>query len=274
MPKAKKKKRANWKWLIFVPVLAVCAWYFYQAYDRLPNKTIFDIFAILIKQGYTPNEGLSNEFMPGTIIQVTDKLGPDGKERLLPTPLIFGWPSDCFPGKIPKNHQYLLPQVYGRSSANLTIGADLMNDLAPELHLESEAITDYTLTLNNPQVLTLAKGELSADFSPKCVQSLSNALKSGDKMEWFRVILSVIAADSLTMEIDWKANTSADVRKGVTRKAGQALARIAHPESDKDSSAQSRLTVDKEDYKKTVLSSNGLVVIAYHSRPLQPQMGN
>jgi hypothetical protein len=141
----------------------------------------------------------------------------------------------------------------------------------PDFSIDSDAVVDYSLTMDNVQVRSFAKGDLSTALSYKCVQDLKTALESGDKIEWFKVILASVTADSLFMEIVWRAEAAAEVRKDIVSKAEKELANTTQSKTGIKVFPEVFMNVGNEDYKKTTLSSDGIVVLGYMTRSLQPK---
>lgn len=225
-----------------------------------------------MKQGYTPNAGFSGLYQPGAVIQTTER-GPDGQEKALSTPLLFLRGESCFPGKTPIQSVYALPDSTGTSSASLKVGAKLVGRFLPSLTLDSTVVADYSLAFDNPHVLAFAKGDISQQFSQSCLRSFDRELKAGDKMEWFSVIQEVVAADALKLEISWKSGTKAEERVDARKKLQKSLsgASAARPAGGIPFAADAE--VSAEDDRKTVLSVQGPVVIAYRARALYPVRG-
>ncbi|MEN8165970.1 MAG: DUF4384 domain-containing protein [Pseudomonadota bacterium] len=235
-------------------------------------QTTNPLFNILKEQGYSPNVGFSGAFSPGNLVQIKE---PDsnGGERSLKTPIVFLWSSDCFPGINPRVAPFVLPQSRGTSKASLTIGADMLTKLVPSLQIDSNAIVDYTLRIENPRVHTLAKGDLSGRFSEKCVQAYDRQIEAGDKPEWFAVIHDAILAEELVFEIDWRANSSAEARAEATRETTGALNQMLETASPEKQAPAASVDITSEDREHTVIKAGGPVIIGYRTRPLQRQWG-
>ncbi len=244
----------------------------FAVYTRIimPPTPIPDILEILEDQGYSANLGFSGVFRPGNVVQIIET-GPNGKDRTLLTPVLFLWGADCFPSIKPRIDPFVLPQTRGTSSALLTVGAKALAKLVPTLQLDSQAIADYRLQIENPRVHTLAKGDLSGRFSEKCVQAYDQQLSAGDKPEWFAVILDAIVAEKLAFEMEWKADTTAGMRAKVKKQAEDFLTRILKTAilGKRESGISVRLK--REDREHTVISAEGAVIVGYRARPLQRQ---
>jgi hypothetical protein len=260
-------KKITWIGLALLIVIAGFAVY---TRTLMVPEPIQDIFGILESQGYTSNTGFSGAFNPGTVVQTIES-GPDGQERELPTPVVFLWSSDCFPDMTPRISPFVLPQTRGTSSASLTIGADALTKLFPLLQVDSSAIVDYSLKIENPQVYTFAKGDLSGQFSEKCVQAYDQQIEAGDKPEWFALILDAIVAEKLAFEMGWKANTSAEARAAATKEAGDALSRVLGATSPGENTPGASVNLESEDEKHTVIAAEGHIVVGYRARPMQRQ---
>ena len=268
---AKEPRRRRARLWIVLGLLAALATY--VAYVQLvvverKDEGMRDVFLLLQEQGYVANVGLSGIFQPGSVIQ-TAEAGSDGHVQRLPTPLLFLWGSDCFPEMQPVESTFVLPQSAGSSSASLSLGAEMLSRLVPALQLDSEAVADYSLKLDNTRVLTIAKADLSRNFSEKCVRDLEHALDDGDGMEWFQVINEAVVADSLTLEVHWRMDSSAEARAALKRDARRELSGVVSS-SDEEDPLSGRVRLGFDDEKRTLMAARCLVVIGYRSRALQP----
>jgi len=269
----KKKKaasRRNWAGIGFAILVLVAGYGVYVRY-WLPKDGLTDIFGSLGEHGYTPNIGFSGTFRPGNVVQVAEQ-SSDGKDRLLRTPLVFAWGSDCFPNQTPRTSEFTLPQTKGSSSASVTIGADAVNRLLPSLKIDTTGVVDYTLKIENTRVQTFAKADLSGAFSERCVAALREAIDGGDKVEWFQVVMESVVADGLSMELHWKANTAVEARRSLTDKVEKALAQVVTAKDKPGDDSAIKVGVAKADEKETILSATGLVIIGYRARPIQPDL--
>lgn len=267
-----RKKRFKWEWAVIAAAAAVAAGYAVYAYRVLPEKGT-DLVNVLVQQGYTLNEGFSGVFAPGNLIQVAEA-GSDRADRLLATPLVFAWASDCYPGQAPRRSAFTVPQTTGRSKAGLTIGAKNLGRILPTLRIESGAVVDYSLKVGETQVRTLAKGDISGAMSEKCVAALRRALDGGEKLEWYRVVVEAVVADSVELEVRWKANATAEARKAVVEGAGSSMAKAVQAPGKADAAGNAAVKVEREDAKETVISAKGAAIIAYRARPMQPIRGD
>jgi len=235
----------------------------------LPKQTEADVFALLQAKGYTPNPGFSGLFRPGNIIQVAEQ-GTGGQDHQLAVPVIFAWGSDCFPNQVPKTQEFTLAQGTGSLAGSLNVNKRSAERLLPALNLHSEAIADYSAKLENTHLLVFAKGDLSGDFSKSCVAKLKAAIRSGDKVEWFKVVLAAVVADAVNLKIRWKDNSSIDARNQATENVKDAIG--SKPNSDANASANSgmKIGITNSSEKDTTISTKGLVIIGYQARSIQP----
>jgi hypothetical protein len=255
-------------WLIAFAVLLILAYVLYVQFVVKNDDALAEIFEVLEDQDYEPNFGLSTIFLPGNVIQ-TMELGENDQVQELDSPVIVVWGSDCFPGLQPNKSPYALPESSGTSAASLGLGAKMIAEILPSLDLESEAVSSYKLTLEDPQLLTFAKGELTDNFSEKCVEALVKAEESGDKFEWFSVIWQAVAAESIIFEVNWKSTSAINAQGSVKNKVREALGMIAAGE-DQASDGEAEVTVETDTEKKTVMTAQGLVVLGYKTRSISP----
>jgi hypothetical protein len=259
----------NRKTLVVIAVivlLAVIGFFAVARKDVVQKAPLVDFFQVLQAQGYTPNAGLNGSLEPGAIIQTTER-GPDGQEKALAPPLLFLRAGTCFPDKSPLQSPYALPDSTGTSSASLTLGAAFADKFLPSLGLDSSDAADYSLTFDNPHVLTFARGELSQQFSKACLTSFNRELKAKDKLEWFTVIVEVVAADALNFEITWKSETTVEARNTAKEKMKKTLAAAKVPR-EKGMPVSAEVRVDSKENNRTALSVDGPVILAYRTRPL------
>jgi len=275
MARGGSRKLSTWLKRI-VPAFAVVlvvlvAVYVARWMDIRRTEGMSQVFQLLSAQGYVPNVGFSGNYQPGNILRITEQ-GPDGKSRPLPTPVVFKWASDCFPGRKPRSEQFLVPDAQGSSSASIILGADEISRLLPSLKVDSRAASSYSIKLKETQVHTLASGDLSGAFADGCVKSLARAIESGDKPEWFAVVLEAIVAAGLSMEVQWRSDTDANARVSFTEAAQNALSQLsAGGGQDKQGVS---VGIKTEDQQRTVLSTDKPVVVAYRIRPIQPSYAN
>jgi len=226
-----------------------------------------DLFQLLEQRGYRPNLGLAGIYAPGNVIQTT---APDGRgePRPLPTPLLFKWRADCFPGQAPRVSAFVLPDSAGRSADAISLDASLAQMLLPALKLDRNLVTDYRVELGGAEVHTLAKGDISERFSPGCVEALSRAMAGGDRIEWFGVIVEAVIVSSLSIEMSWQIGTSASARLRYLNLMQQQLATVLTGREEAGDMAGIGLVAD--DARQSALRADGPVIIGYRARPLQP----
>ncbi len=227
-----------------------------------------DVIQLLEGQGFTPNIGLSGTYGPGNVIQTTES-GAEGA-RPLPSPVVFLWASDCFPGQAPRTSAFVLPDSYERRAGSVSMGVKILALLLPSLNVDRSAVSDYTMTLGDTEVQTFAKGDLSHQFSEKCVQALVQAMEDGDQIDWFSVIVEAVVADSLTLRILWRENTSVGARASQKSSIKDQLGRILRGAASSALPVSASVGVESESDKITVLQSNVPVIVGYRIRPLQP----
>jgi hypothetical protein len=268
---ARRIVRHTRTWVSIVMLALPVAYFMYAKYS-LPKRGLGDFFGALSELGYTPNIGFSGTFRAGNVIQVAEQ-GSDGKDRQLVTPLVVTWADKCFPGQTPRTLEFTLPETRGRSSASLTLSGNMLARMMPSLNIEDNAVADYALTLENTRIQTFAKSDLSTEFSAPCVAALRTAIEGGDKVEWLRVVMEAVVADALTLQMEWRDNTSVEARQRVTDKVGKALAQTAVAEGRTATNSELEVGVTKGDTKETMISAKGLVIVGYRARPLQPVLG-
>jgi len=227
-----------------------------------------DIFQLLDAQGYAANIGLSGIYAPGNVIQ-TSEATADGVHHL-PTPIVFLWGSDCFPGQTPRTSPFVLPDSSGRRAGSLSIGAEFVQRLLPALSLDRAAVADYRLTLGDTAVHTFARADLSHQFSQKCVHGLTQAMEDGDRIDWFAVIVEAVVADSLALEMSWREGTSLGVRTAQKGAAEAQLGRILRAAAGAHSPVDASVSVVADGEQASVLRAEGPVIVGYRMRPLQP----
>ena len=258
-------------WLAIAISCALLAYWVWMRWF-IPKQTEADVFALLQAKEYTPNPGFSGLYRPGNIIQVAEQ-GTSGEDHQLVVPVVFAWGSDCFPDQVPKTQEFTLSQGTGSLGGSLSVNRESTARLLPSLNLHSEMVADYSVKLENPHLLVFAKGDLSGDFSRPCVAKLKAAIRSGDKVEWFKVVLAAVVADAVTLEIRWKDNSSVDARNRVTENAKDAIG--SKPSFDASASANSGMNIalTNSSEKDTTMAAKGLVIIGYQARSIQPSSG-
>ena len=253
-------------------LFAIPAAYFVYRKSTIPSQGMEDFVALLDQRGYTANVGFSGAFRPGNVIQVTEQ-GSDAKDRKLATPLVVAWADKCFPGRTPRTLEFTLPEFQGQSSADLTLSGNMLSRMMPSLNLDNNAVANYSLTLQNTRIQTFAKADLSSEFSAPCVTALQTAIDGGEKVEWLRVVMEAIVADTLTLQLDWKDNASVETRENVANGAGKTLTHTLAASNTSGGDSVLKIAVTKGDTKRTTLSAQGFVIVGYRARPLQPVVG-
>ena len=66
----------------------------------------------------------------------------------------------------------------------------------PGTALAAGVVAEHSFELENIKHHALAKGDLSRNFAPDCVQTLARALEDGDQIGWFAVVLESVEADA------------------------------------------------------------------------------
>jgi hypothetical protein len=224
-----------------------------------------DVFEELKQCGYTLNTGLSNKFMPGNILQTIERLS-DGREQPLSTPIVVLWASDCFPDVSPQASTFVLPKSSKRTTGQIKIDSKLVSKLLPWLALDSSSASDYSLKLNNLHIVSYAKGDLSHHFSKTSLHVFENFLASGDKMEYYTVILEAVVADALNIEIHWQQGLSAGFRARKTESIKKELSAMVS--SSKKTNEQIDIGITLENDEKITITTNGPITLGYLSRPL------
>jgi len=256
-------------WIGLALLMVVVGFIVYARVYMKPTP-IPDIFKILQDQGYSANIGFSGVFGPGNVVQIAER-GPNREERTLPTPVLFLWGADCFPGMTPRIDPFALPQTSGMSSASLNVGAEALAKLVPKLQVDSRAIVEYTLKIENLRVHTFAKGDLSGSFSDKCVHAYDRQISAGDKPEWFAIILDAVVAERLNFEMKWSADTSAKERAAATRDAEEALSQMLTTARPGKEAPEASVQLKSQDQEHTIIAAEGPVFIGYRARPMQRQ---
>lgn len=225
-----------------------------------------NLFELLKGRGYEPNLGLAGIYEPGNLIQ-TMAPGDQGGPGPLRTPMVFMWRSDCFPGQKPRVAPFVLPQTSGRSGSAFSLDAGLAQLLLPFLKFDRSVLSDYRVELGDGHVHTLAKGDLSRQFSPRCVDALSRAIADGDHVDWFAVIVEAVVVDGLNIEVSWQASTGAAARLNYLGLVQQQLAAALSAEPAGGGGAGIELAAD--DARRSVIRADGPVIVGYRVRPLQ-----
>ncbi len=241
--------------------LAGCASTHQNKEDAIP----IDLFQLLIEMGYQPNRGLAGIYEPGNLIQ-TKEPGAQGKPVAFSTPIVFKWRKDCFPDQNPHVSPFVVPDTVGRTSDAFSLDASLVRLFLPMLKFDRSSVSDYRIELGKARIHTLAKGDLSHNFSPNCVKALSRAMADDDRIEWFSVIVEAVVVDSLTIEMKWQSGTDAAFRLGILDTLKQQLAGIF---TGQDRSGLGLLTNNSH---QSVLQAKQSVIIGYRMRPIQPVM--
>jgi hypothetical protein len=228
-----------------------------------------DIFEILEGQGYKANVGLSGIYEPGNVIQTTQE-GADGQPAALASPIVFAWGSDCFPERTPRVAPFVLPDSQGTQANSISLGASMLSLLIPSLTFSHQTLADYRLDLENTQVYTFAKGDLSRQFSEKCVRALAQAIEDGDKIEWYSIITEAVIADALTLEMNWQSGSSVEGRSAQRNQIMQQLGSILGGYSESFQKPGAGLELIHDNEKKSVIRTDSPVIVGYRIRPLQP----
>lgn len=180
------------------------------------------------------------------------------------------WGSDCFPGQSPRVAPFVLPDSQGAQANSISLGASMLSLFIPSLNFNRQSLANYRLDLENTQVHTFAKGDLSQQFSEKCVQSLARAIKAGDRIGFFAIILEAVISEGMTLELNWQSGTAVEARAAQRNQAMQQLGSILSGYSEKLQGSGSGLKVTQDNAKKSVIKTNNPVIIGYRIRPLQP----
>jgi hypothetical protein len=198
------------------PIAAALA--FAGACAHAPPPPSSELLTGITHEGYTPNRGLSGLFQPGNLIQ-TMEMGDDGKPRKLSPPLVLAWASDCFPGLEPRESPFVVEQTSSKKSRNLELSGPDAVALLPGLSFGASGVAGHRLTLQNPRVRAFARADVSGKMSQQCMDAIADAVKSGDRPEWFVLVLESVVVDSLKLEITFESGVKADVRDQVTQQA-------------------------------------------------------
>jgi hypothetical protein len=181
-----------------------------------------ELLSGITHEGYTPNKGLSGLFQPGNLIQ-TMEMGDNGQPRKLSPPLVLAWASDCFPGVEPHESPFVVEQTSSKQSRNLELAGPDAIALIPGLSFGGGGVAGHRLTMQNPRVRAFARADVSGKMSQKCMDALADAVKMGDKPEWFVLVLESIVVDSLRLEIQFEQGVKAEVRDNITQQAANVM---------------------------------------------------
>jgi hypothetical protein len=232
--------------------------------DQVAQSSLFDL---LEQRGYRPNPGLAGIYAPGNLIQ-TQALDDRGQPRPLASPILFMWRADCLPDHNPRVSSFVLPDSAGRSGSVFSLDAGLSQLLLPAIKLDRSLLTDYRIELGEAEVHTLAKGDISQRFSPRCVNALARAIDDGDAVEWFAVIVEAVVVNSLNIEMSWQAGAGASARLSYLDRLQRQLATALTGKEAAEATGDIGLVNDNA--RQSVLRANGPVIIGYRARPLQP----
>ena len=231
-------------------LLLFALWAYWAIWAPDPEESLI---AELEAQGLAFNPGLTDRFVPGTLIQISDQQGT------LPSPLLIKSAQECFPGRTPRSSPFALRQRTGSGSGTLKLGLQELLRLLPQLDLQGDIQRRWSLAIEKARLLEFSRIDLSEAFSPACVQALEAALNQGDRQEWFAVIDRAITADSLRLS---------QQESSQLRGQGGAQARAKTVRSELGGSTPGSITVQGE--QTTVLeTASGPFVLAYGFRPIQ-----
>lgn len=216
---------------------------------------LVDLDAVLIQQGFIPNPGFTAVFRPGDVIQIAER-DDQGRVRQLSRPVLFLKRESCFPGLSPGEVPFGMPAISGHRS--LTLDGARLGRVLPQLRVGGREIHAYSLVVENARVATFAKGELSEQFAPSCVESFARALAGGDLAAWFGTVVETVIADGLTLTVDWQAGTTGVARAAFRRHTAGALP------------ARGAVSTELDSSEKTVLRAAGPLVLGYRYRPMEP----
>lgn len=248
--------------LVWVPMLVLV----FSGCTSAPSRPegVADFLKALEDQGYRLNSGLAGIYEPGNVIQVTEQ-SANGKERALPSPVVFLWGPDCFPDQAARVSPFVIADSSGRQSSSFSLGAGLIGKLLPSLNIDRKSVADYHMTLGNTTVHTIAKGDLSRNFSSSCVRKLSQAIEDGDRAEWFAVIVEAVKADSLDLEMTWAKGLSAGARVALLDSIQGQLGAVAGAAGPK-----AAVGMVSDNANSSVIRAQGPLILGYRARPLQP----
>lgn len=224
-----------------------------------------DIFMnSLKKQGFEPNIGFTPKYTPGTIIQVIsrDQNGKPFKEVM---PRVFFSSEECYPNVKTKVIDAVLPGVRATRNGGFQLNSKLMDLFIPSLNIDNTEVENYTMVINKPKVLLMSKGSMIGQMSKKCSKALTQALRDGDKIEYYRIIDEVMAADGFSFKLAWAATSGFEIgyRKNIQQ---QLLDQFSMTADDKSTSASLSSTNESKSFSE--LKTDNRVFFAYKSRAI------
>lgn len=224
-----------------------------------------DIFMKNLKeQGFEPNIGFTPLYEPGTIVQVIS-LGADGKPYKEVMPRVFLSSEECFPNVKTKTIDAVLPGVTGTQNSGFQLHSKLVEIFLPNLDIDNTQVENYSMKINKPKVLLMPKGDMLGNMSKKCRKALHFTLKGGDKIEWYRVIDEVMAADGFSFRLSWAATSGFDIGyRDMLHK--QLKDHLSSATDSKPSSASISATDESERFSE--LKTDKQVFFAYKYRSL------
>jgi len=250
-PKGKSKgKRLLSPRVLFFGVVAILA--AAGAIYVFRPQPLEDLDTLLRDRGFTPNPGFATTFRPGDVIQIADANGP------LARPVLFLTREDCFAGAEPLRSPFALPNWSGKRSGSIDLTGSKVARALPQLNFAGQGAKSYSLEIENPQVETLKKGELSENFSTLCAQRFGSAVDGGEKADWYVTITETVVADALTLTLEWETRTSGDAHAKLADAARKGL---PAPKGTVDMKLDST--------EKTVLRAPGPLVLGYRYRPME-----
>lgn len=238
-----------------------------------PGDHLDPLFDHPIFNEFEPNTGLTDLYLPGNVLQIIERQA-DGSEKPLAFPRLFLQAADCFPNLPLASSPFGLPKSSsGKADASLEIGSENLGRLLPKLGIGNQSAASYTLEVENTQLLSASKSDLSHHFEPLCIAKLRQALADGNQISWFAVVERALVADALRFELDWSTSSSAQghlagehAAEKATEKTEAALAQSA-AQIDAVGAAVSTTTNSE---KKSTWQLNGRLVLGYDARPLEP----
>lgn len=258
--------------LIVSLAVVVVVVYFYSTDLAKKQRLLQDLYGVLQQQGYQPNIGLSSAITPGTVVQ-TIELDKDGQQKTITPALVVLWGKDCFPDRRPISSNFALPDTSSNLSSSLQLDAPSIDRFLVGLTIDNNLVINQKLKMDNVHVLTFAKGDLSQQFSQKCVDALSRSISEGDRVDWFSVVNETIVADGLYYEIHWQDSTTAKIRHQKLEQIQSKLAQVLTSSHTSQDNAEGVKVVSTSE-SSSVISVTGSVVLAYRIRPLQPVYGD